>query len=330
MRTNVTLLAALLALLALTAGCPVTLHRVPGDTELLKEPATRTPYYLYVPSWHRQDRQWPLVVTCHGTHPWDSALQQICEWRGLAEQLGVIVVAPELKAVSSVGLVPPERQLLLQQQDEKAILNIVRRAIAAFNVKPSWVFLTGWSGGGYDVYYTGLRNPNVFRALASRMGNFDPDYMQGVTDRLNPYQPVFVFFGSEDLDPIRQQCRQAADWLKAHGMKRVKLREVAGIHRRQPEVAAKFFMETIKKYTHVKLTAVKGVGDDPLAVQFYLDADPKPKAVVWQFGDGEASDQFEPQHRYRAGGTYDVKVTLITPRNARTSRTIKLELPEKQ
>lgn len=316
----------LIPVLILAAGCPVAMQRVPGDTELLSEPVTGYGYYLYIPSWHRSDRTWPLVVTCHGTKPYDSAWQQIHEWRGLAERLGLIVVAPKLKAVSSVGLVSTGRQLSAQQQDEQAILNIVRRTISAFNINPNWVFLTGWSGGAYDVYYVGLRNPQVFRALASRMGSFEPKYLADVQERIDPYQPVFIFFASGDFAPIKKQCYQAFEWLKAQGLKRVKYREVTGKHQRRPQMAAEFFKDVVEKYTYVKLSAVKGVGGDPLLVQFYLTADPAPAAVVWEFGDGQVSNKLEPQHRYASGGQYQVNLTIINAQKTRTSRTLELQL----
>jgi len=314
----------LLAMILPVGGCPVSMHRVAGDTEQLTEPQTGYKYYQYIPSWHRHDRQWPMVVTCHGTLPWDSSLQQILEWRGLAEQLGIIVVAPSLKAVSSVGLVPVNQQLIKQQQDEQAVLNIVSRTLPAFNVNPNQIFLTGWSGGAYDVYYIGLRNADVFRALASRMGNFKPEYLQDVEQRLDPYQPVFSFFASGDL--IKKQCYQAVQWLKSKGMKRVQYREVSGGHQRRPEVAVKFFKEVVKKYTYVKLSTVKGIGGDRLTVQFYLDTDPKVAAAVWDFGDGTVSDQLEPQHTYTTVGQYQVRLTIITAQKTRTTRTIKLNL----
>jgi len=316
----------LVVLSLVTAGCPVSMHRVAGDTELLTESGSGYRYYLYIPSWHRQDRQWPMVVTCHGTQPWDSALQQILEWRGLAEQLGIVVVAPQLKAVSSVGVVPADSQLANQQQDERAVLDIVRQTTSAFNVNPNWVFLTGWSGGGYDVYYIGLRNPHVFRALASRMGTFKPSYLGDVEERLDIYQPVLAFFASGDFDVMKSQARQAVRWLKSKGMKRTQFREITGGHQRRPEVAAEFFKDVVEKYAFVKLSAVKGIGGNPLAVQFYLSVDPKPKATVWEFGDGDISNQTEPSHTYAKGGDYEVKVTVITPRGARTTRTMKLSL----
>jgi glucose/arabinose dehydrogenase len=52
-------------------------------------------------------------------------------------------------------------------------------------------------------------------------------------------------------------------------------------------------------------------GNAPLSVRF-RDASnvPTPTAWRWEFGDGNSSDEEEPVHVYRNGGTYDVRLTV--------------------
>ncbi len=314
------------ALIMLIAGCPVGLNRVPGDTELLKDKETGGEYYLYIPSWHNNEQRWPVIVTCHGTNPWDTAWAQIHEWRGLAEKYGLIVVAPVLQAVNSELNWPVQSQIARQKRDEKVILNIVHKTITSLNGDPNRVYMVGWSGGGYAVYYTGLRNPQIFRALVSRMGTFNEKFLPDVAERLDPYQPVAIFMAARDIPMINDQCRAAYHWLKAHGMKRVRLREITGVHQRRPKVALDYFKEVTRKFTFIRTSAIKGVSGNLLRVQFYLSADPAPRIVIWDFGDGQISKQQNPQHLYKFRGQYTAKAIVITPRGARTERILKVTL----
>jgi len=319
-----------LAMMVMLPGCPVNLNRVPGDTEKLTEPQTGYKYYAYVPSWHNNDSRWPVIVTCHGTHPYDSAWSQIHEWRGLAEQYGLLVLSPELKATSSTRTFSAPDQIRRQREDEQAILNIVHKAITSLNGDPSRIYIVGWSGGGYDVCYVGLRNPHIFRACAIRMGNFDEKFVPDVAERVDPYQPVFIFLAADDIPAINDQCRRTYKWMTGLGMKRVTLREVTGIHERKPKEAFSYFKDVTEQYSFVRLNAIKDVGGDPLKVQFYASIDPKPTAIVWEFGDKKISTEQNPQHRYAYPGIYEVKVNIVTANSARTERKIRLDLADKK
>lgn len=316
-----TKLVAWLFLLAVMSGCPVGLNRVPGSTENRIEPETGRKYQLYVPSWHTNDRRWPLVVTCHGTEPWDTYNRQLREWRVLAERVGFLVAAPRLKGTDGIRAKGLKRQLRDQRADEKLILNTVREMIRSLNADPDRVYIVGWSGGGYAVYHTGLRNPSVFRAAAIRMGKFKENYLPDLAERIDLHQPVAIFFGASDhLPGINHQTREAHKYLKSLGMKRLKLKEIAGGHSRRPDVAFDFFKTATQEFTYVRASAVTGVTGDPLAVQFYLKIDPGPKRVWWDFGDQTGSEKLSPRHVYSKSGTYPVSIKIVTARTARTER----------
>ena len=326
---NAVRLILCLPTLALLAGCPANLNRVPGSTEELTESETGGRYLLYVPSWHTNDQRWPVVVTCHGTIPFDTADLQLREWRGLAERVGFLVVAPRLSATNGMTVASAKDQIAGQQEDEAIILNAVRRTITSLNGDPDRVYMVGWSGGAYAVYYTGLRNPSVFRALAVRMGTFHPDFLPDLAPRLDPYQPIAIFFAAGDpLPGVNAQCRQAADFLENLGASRVFPREVTGGHRRRPEVAFDFFKEMTRDYALVRPSAVTGVGGDPLEVQFYLKVDPPPRAVLWDFGDGRTGATMNPRHHYDGPGSYTATVIVVTARGAKAQRKLTVGVGE--
>ncbi|HRX86150.1 MAG TPA: prolyl oligopeptidase family serine peptidase, partial [Phycisphaerae bacterium] len=194
------MLLCLSALLGLTAGCPQYADpTVPEPIRRLEDPVTSRDYFLYVPSHYDPAQATSLVVLCHGTTPWDTAIREIRDWVGLAEAKNFIVVAPKL--VGTRGDFPPtvSAQLERQRRDEKTILAVVRHIRGGHNIAADRIFLYGWSAGGYAVLHTGLRHPEIFRALAVMQGNFDEGYLRDVVDQIDAFQPVFVVYGSTDV-----------------------------------------------------------------------------------------------------------------------------------
>ncbi len=53
------------------------------------------------------------------------------------------------------------------------------------------------------------------------------------------------------------------------------------------------------------------IGCEPTEVEFY-NLSVNALSYLWEFGDGESSDIFEPEHSYTEAGVYDVKLTAYT------------------
>jgi poly(3-hydroxybutyrate) depolymerase len=235
----------LLPLLAAAAGCPVTQpQQTPVDARHLREPETGRDYWLYVPSHYESSRRWPLVITLHGTHGWDSSRAQIKEWKHLAEQEGFLVAAPKLKSVQ--GIVPVVRKLWYRdvRRDEEAILRLLEHLCRRYSVAEEEVLLTGFSAGGYPLYYVGLSNPQRFDMLIARACNSDVGLLEQV--RLTEAArrlPVLIFWGKDDLKPLRDQSWQAFRYLREHGCIHAEREELDGGHLRRPELAWRFWRQ---------------------------------------------------------------------------------------
>ncbi len=240
-------------------GCPVSQSQ-DFPAPLLKHRTFDTDrgYYLYVPSTYHPSRQWPLVVTCHGTRPYDSARSQVREWAAMAELYGFIVAAPELVGTRADLTLfrSPAKQIEQQLRDEKVLLQVVQSTKVAYNVAEDRVFLTGWSAGAYAVLFTGLKNPRVFRCLAIREGNFDARYLGPILGAMDRHQPVLVFLAAGDV-LVKSQTQRCYQWLKKQGMN-VHYREIAGGHARRPDVAYRFFRDSVKRYPWVHAEAAPG------------------------------------------------------------------------
>lgn len=287
----------MLIALAPCFGCPVTAElptAAPVREEVVRD--TRAKYYLYVPSPYQPNRTWPLVILCHGTNPYDTAWYEIKEWAAFAERNGIIVAAPELDGVR--GDIPPsaERQLVLQRADERTILGCVSAIRAAYQIADERIFMTGWSAGGYAVLHTGLRHPDVFRALAVRQGNFDADFMADVPGRLDPWQPVYIYYGT--LDFVKEQTRAAIEWLRDKGMY-VQDEGVPGSHRRLPaSMAWDFFRDVIKNRPWIRLQAVAPDYRRPRLIRYTVRATPAASDAVWDLGDGKEARGVSVLHEY--------------------------------
>lgn len=281
----------LLPLSGVLCGCPVTQEQqVPVPAQQLS--AGGTDYWIYVPSNYTPTREWPLVLTLHGTFGFDSASRQIDEWKRLAEDKGFIVVAPQCRSVQ--GIAPKIESLWYKdmQADEKAILTILDQVEAKYKIgtfqvdnkpwksktgrgstlglstrkpapakpaasqpattRPSAgrtarpaVMLTGFSAGGYPMYFTGLRNPERFGIIVGRACNSQMEMM----DRLAPTEearllPIYIFWGRDDAG-LNDMCWNAVAWLSNHHFTHLDWKQVPGGHQRHPEYAWQFWQKML-------------------------------------------------------------------------------------
>ena len=316
----------LTAVVALCAGCPQYRDpTVPNPIRNVEEPTSGRHYLIYEPSRYDAAKAHPLVVVCHGTRPFDYPLRQIRDWVKLAEEKGFLVVAPFLEGTTASLFRPVREQIRLQRDDEKHILNVVRHVSGGHNVSQDRIFLTGWSAGNYAVLHTGLRHPELFRALAVLQGNFDPTYVADVVDSIDPYQPVFVLYGADDV-LTGKQGRQCVEWLGSHRVSVVES-QIVGTHRGHPKEACEFFQHVVRTVPWLHIRVFQD-GSDRLSVRFKIRASFEPAAYAWSFGDGETSPVAEPDHTYTRPGTCRVTLDARMPTGKTVRRTVDVVVPQ--
>ena len=327
-RTCSRVAALIVAVLGLSGGSGCVVFETLEGVELVTEPQTGGQYYLYVPTTYDAEKAWSLVVTCHGTEPYDTAPRQIKEWKALAETKRFIVVAPKLEGTQGDFPPPPPKQIARQRRDERLILSVVNHVRGSRNIAADRIFLTGWSAGGYAVMFTGLRHPDVFRALSVRQGNFDERFVTPVVPALDPYQPVHVFYGIVDIFVI-DQCRASVEWLRDQNMF-VRQEKTTGGHRREPERSYNFFLRCVKDYPWVRVRAFVADPQRPRSVRFQVKSSEPVRTYAWDFGDGKTSPVARPTHTFDADGTYNVSVVVDVGRKDPERRTIRVVVPLRQ
>lgn len=237
---------ALAVLVVMVTGCPVTQPQQTPVPAMRRQVEGGVKYWVYVPSYHTSDRAWPLVITLHGTYGWDGPRRQIDEWKFLAEQTGIIVAAPNLQ--SAQGILPRVRSVWFKDlaADEAAILSLIDEMVDRYQADPNTVLLTGFSAGGYAMYYTGLRHPDRFDMLIGRNCNSDLGLLEGIelTDAVRRL-PILIFWGKDDLKEIQDQSWMAFRYLRQRGCLQTQRIEMRGGHLRRPELAYRMWRERL-------------------------------------------------------------------------------------
>ena len=230
---------------AVLAGCRVPpTPPTPVNQKYEIDPATNRGYYIYVPSTYRKDRPAPLIVTCHGTPPFDIAEHHIREWRYYGELNGCIVVAPELAATD--GLLG-DGPIVGMLGCERRIMSLISLLSYRYNIDRANIMITGFSGGGFPTYWVGMRHPDVFSAVVARSCNFSQGNLHGWYPLEARKQAVFVYYGSNDPATIQEQSNAAVRYLRSQGFV-VSTKVLPGVgHERHPDVAMRFFRQNWRR-----------------------------------------------------------------------------------
>lgn len=310
-------------------GCLST-DALPGQAPVLEMESEKGggSYLLYVPSIYDEGRPAPLVVLCHGTWPYDTADHQMREWASFAEARCIIVAAPKLRGVQSDLPPSADRQIALQREDEAFILDIVATLKRQYNIPEHQVFMTGWSGGAYAILHTGVKHPDIFRALFVQQGAFDERFMADISpDRIDPWQSIRVEYGQADL--IRDQSRACIKWLRDNGLY-VEEFESPGSHKRvDASVPWKYFSQVTKERLWLRMRVRTPDPNDLLTLKFELDAVPPIARQKWFFGDDNESLEGSPVHTFARPGAYEVtaSVALANGKKYSRKRTIQVGRP---
>ena len=228
----------------LLAGCPVPQPQNTIESERYEtSTVTGTGYWLFVPANYRHDHPMPLVVTCHGTVPFDVANHHVRELKYLAEQYRWIVVAPELVGTDGILGNGPVRDML---EDERRILGIISSLGYRYNIDRNNVMITGFSGGGFPAHWVGLRNPDLFSVVVARNCNFSASNMEGWFLPEAKSTRILIYYGENDPGAIALQSRAGIEFLQSRGFSVATATIPGAGHERKPEVAFKFMRENLR------------------------------------------------------------------------------------
>ena len=238
-------LLLIVAVAVLTAGCHVPQDQnTPVSERREVDPTTGNGYWIYVPSTYRHDRPAKLIISCHGTPPYDVSNMHVREWKMIGQNHGCIVVAPELQGTDGIIGDGP---LVGMLECERRIMSLISVLGYRYNIDLANIMITGFSGGGFPTYWVGLRHPEIFSVVVGRSCNFSVSNLDGWYPPEAVRTPVMVYYGSGDLANVQGQSRAGIDYLRQRGFE-VETQVIPGIsHERRPEVAMGFFLRHLNK-----------------------------------------------------------------------------------
>jgi tetratricopeptide (TPR) repeat protein len=162
-------------------------------------------YYLYVPKKATPSAPVPLIVLLHGSTHIGLSLAE--KWNKLAEQEGVIIVAPD-SIDSSVWSIPNDGPAFLHE--------LVEFMKARYPINPRRVYLFGHSGGAGFALLMSLYESEYFAATAVHAGALKAD-SSNLVDLAKRKTPIQIQVGTVDPFFPLSAVRATRDFLNARG-----------------------------------------------------------------------------------------------------------------
>lgn len=163
----------------------------------------------------------PLLLAAHGNG--GSGPKEITGWLAWAKQHDFTIICPTfLSAVHSMYV--PEDLPYFQE--------CLRWVEANLQFDRSNAFMTGFSGGGYAVWYLATTRPDFFKGLFLQSGNFAGTEYFGLDTNLPKWscKPIHLVWGSEDSPTVIAQNKQAMTLLRARHLSDFTTEVIQGAH----------------------------------------------------------------------------------------------------
>jgi predicted peptidase len=188
-------------------------------------------YQVYVPAEYSRARQWPVILSLHGSEEQgtDGLLQtDVGLGAGIRRHAGswpAIVVFPQA---------PPQHRWHGEAAD--LALATLEHTLQEFSTDPDRVYLVGLSAGANGVWNLGYRSPERFAALVAVSGWVMREAIVAA-DTGAPYPviagrirslPVWIWHGDADSVVPIEESRRMAEALRAAGAQ-VKYTELPGV-----------------------------------------------------------------------------------------------------
>ena len=231
----------LLPTIFLLTGCPVP---NPGETPVgkwyMNDPVSGAGFWAYVPQCYSSDIPSKVIVSCHGTNPWDVAEHHVRTWKYYGEKHNIIIVCPELIGTDGIFGNGPVGAMLIC---ERKILSILSTLCYKYNIDQNNIMITGFSGGGFPTYFVGLRHPEIFSVVVAQNCNFNEYNLKGWYPPEARKIPLMIYYGQFDPQPIKDQSMHAISYFNKYNfdLTTAVLRNKG--HDRMPQVALDFFLK---------------------------------------------------------------------------------------
>ncbi len=309
-------------------GCSQLIDpNVPEPIHPFVEPQTGGEYLLYRPSSYDRKQAWPLIVACPSSFP-DAPHKQVREWTQLAEQYGFLIAVPKLEFEKRGWQGEPTNLPEVLKKNERRILSTIKHVRAGHNISEDRILLYGWKHGATFALHTGMRNPEVFRAISVTRPELYDDALPGIWKGIDPHQPIQVHHDMGDFI-TGKHTKGAIEWLRSIGVS-VTPRTIGSATKSDTASAILFFQETIRNVPWLHIRAFTPSPERPLEVHFKTKGSLSPRQFRWYFGDGDESVVAKPVHVFANSGTYTVTLTVPGRDGQEVKRSASITVPGPQ
>jgi predicted esterase len=164
-------------------------------------------YLLYLPEDYEQDTTtcWPVILFLHGSRERGNDLNKVKE-NGppklieLGKKYPFIVISPQIR--------------FDEFWDPDRLVKLLKEIAGKYRVDGDRIYLTGLSMGGYGTWYTAIKYPELFAAIAPVCGGGDPRQTWKIR-----HTPVWIFHGAKDpVVPVSRSISMASSLLQYNNM----------------------------------------------------------------------------------------------------------------
>jgi len=147
----------------------------------------------------------PLLIAAHGNG--GSGPEEIKGWLELAKEHKITVVCPTFLSSVNAIYIPDDKPYF------EDCLNWVQHHLL---YDKSHAYMTGFSGGGYAIWYLAITRPDFFKGLFFQSCNFTGDQFNLDLSRWTD-KPIHLVWGTNDLTDVISQNQNAVAYLQSHG-----------------------------------------------------------------------------------------------------------------
>jgi len=163
---------------------------------------TAQPFRLFVPGQRSKRESFPLVVVLHGKGVNQNAWFDYTPIKEYAEGHGYVVAAPYGRG-----------DYFYRGAAEQDVLDIIQTVKGKLSIDPDRVYLVGHSMGGWGTWWVGLRNSDIFAAIAPMSGFAQMELLPNAL-HLDP----FIIHDAEDPIVSVEQSRMPVKRLTELGI----------------------------------------------------------------------------------------------------------------